>query len=63
MNYPPDLLIEADRIRQGAGDLAEHIIQRRVRDGLDAAKRRSGYLAKEGIKTVLDAVSLDAGCD
>lgn len=60
---PPDLLIEADRIRQEAGDLAEHIIQRRVRDGLDAAKRRSGYLAKEGIKTVLDAVSLDAGCD
>lgn len=60
---PPDLLIEADRIRQEAGDLPEHIIQRRVRDCLDAAKRRPGHLAKEGIKTVLDAISSDADCD
>ncbi len=56
---PSDLLDEAERIRREAGDLSEYIIRRRVRDCLDSAKRRRGHMNKEGIQTVLDAVTSD----
>ena len=56
---PSDLLNEAERIRQEAGDLPEHIIRRRVRDRLDSAKRRPGHMTREGIQTVLDTIASD----
>lgn len=56
---PSDLLNEAERIRQEAGDSPEYIVRRRVRDCLDSAKRRPGQMSKEGIQTVLDAITPD----
>ena len=56
---PSDLLNEAERIRKEAGDLSEYIVRRRVRDCLDSAKRRPGQMSREGIQTVLDAITPD----
>ena len=53
---PADLLSEAERIRKEAGDLPEYIIRRRVRDRLDAAKRRPGRIVEEGVQAVLDTI-------
>ena len=54
---PEDLMREAERIRSEAKDLPEHIIRRRVRDRLDAARRRPGRIMARGIQTVLDAIN------
>ena len=54
---PEDLMREAEQIRSKARDLPEHIIRRRVRDCLDAAKRRPGRVTARGIQTVLDAIN------
>ena len=56
VELPADLLSEAERIRKEAGDLPEHIIRRRVRDCLDAAKRRPGRMVEEGVQSVLDTI-------
>ena len=56
---PEDLLLEASRIRKEASGLSEHIIRRRVRDCLDAAKRRPGRTMTEGIQTVLQTIQTD----
>ena len=56
---PSDLLDEAERIRREAGDLPEHIVRRRVRDCLDAAKRLPGQIIEEGVQTVLDMIVPD----
>ena len=61
--FPSDLLAEAERIRRDASDLPEHVVRRRVRDHLDAAKRRPGRIVGEGVQTVLDAISLEATSD
>lgn len=53
---PAELLIQAERIRQDSSDLQEHIVRRRVRDHLDAARRRRGRVSEEGIQTVLAAI-------
>ena len=57
MDFPQelreDLFAEAERIRSEAIGLSEHIIRRRVRDWLDAAKRRRGRVMAEGIQAVL----------
>ena len=60
---PPDLLDEAERIRREASDLPEHIVRRRVRDYLDAAKRQRGRIVNEGVQPVLDEISRDANSD
>lgn len=60
---PSDLLIEAERIRQESADLPEHMIRRRVRDHLDAAKRRPGHIKREGIQSVLATISSEASRD
>lgn len=44
-----DLLVAAEKIRAESSDLPEHIIRRRVRDHLDAAKRRIGRVARRGV--------------
>lgn len=56
---PSDLLDEAERIRRDASDLPEYIVRRRVRDCLDAAKRRPGHMVEEGVQTALNTISLD----
>ena len=53
---PEDLLVEAERIRHDSVGLPEHVIQRRVRDCLDAAKRRRGIVSEEGVKFVLQEI-------
>lgn len=60
---PPDLLLEAERIRQESADLPDHMIRRRVRDHLDAAKRRPGHIKREGIQSVLKAISSETSRD
>ncbi len=60
---PPDLLDEAERIRREASDLPEHVVRRRVRDYLDAAKRQRGRIVDEGVQPVLDDISRDANSD
>ena len=57
---PADLLEEATRIRQESSDLPEYVIQRRVRDHLDAAKRRRGKVTEEGVQFVLDEIDRTA---
>jgi hypothetical protein len=52
----PDLIYEAQRIRRDSGNLPEHVIRRRVRDHLDAAKRRRGRVFEEGVGHVLDQI-------
>jgi hypothetical protein len=46
---PPELIDVADKVREEAKDCPEHIIRRRVRDKLDAAKMRKGTIADGGI--------------
>ena len=53
---PDDLLFEAQRIRGEAVGVSEHVIRRRVRDSLDAAKRRRGRVMAEGIQAVLNRI-------
>lgn len=53
---PKDLMHEAERIRTEAKDLPEYIVRRRVRDCLDAAKRRPGRFVERGIKTILESI-------
>jgi len=50
----PDLLMEADRIREELKDLPERVTRRRVRDHLDEARRRMGPLADKGTDAFFD---------
>jgi len=45
----PDLLEEAESLREEVGHLPDRIIRRRVRDHLDAARRRIGPVALTGL--------------
>ena len=54
---PAELLTEAQRIRLESVDLPEHIVRRRVRDALDAAKRRPGRLSVEGLDAFLQTIN------
>jgi hypothetical protein len=45
---PAELLSKAEEIRQGSSDMPENIIRRRVRDGLDDARRRMGVVGRCG---------------
>ena len=55
---PADLLVEAERIRRDSDGLPEHVIRRRVRDHLDAAKRRRGRVTEEGVEVVLSEIGI-----
>ena len=46
---PADLLTVAGSVRQEASGLSERVIRRKVRDGVDRAKRRMGPIAQEGV--------------
>jgi len=54
---PPDILFKAEEIRAESRDLPENIIRRRVRDGLDAAKRRVGEVGRAGSRFMEEAVT------
>lgn len=54
---PVDLLAKAEQIRQESRDLPENIIRRRVRDGLDAARRRLGVFGRGGSQHMEESVS------
>jgi len=54
---PVDLLAKAEQIRKESRDLPENIIRRRVRDGLDAARRRLGVLGHGGSQYMEESVT------
>jgi hypothetical protein len=45
----PDLLTEAESLREELKDLPDRVVRRRVRDHLDRARRRLGPIAKAGV--------------
>ena len=49
---PTELLALATEVRVDAAGLSERVIQRRVRDGIDRAKRRRGPIAEGGVGNV-----------
>lgn len=50
----PELLAEAERLREGLKDLPDRVVRRRVRDDLDQARRRLGPIAKAGTRELDD---------
>jgi hypothetical protein len=46
---PPELLDMAEKKRAELAGMPDHRIRREVRDSLDAAKRRSGKIAQDGL--------------
>jgi len=51
---PPEILDEAEAIREELKDLPERVIRRHVRDSLDMAKRRIGPIARAGMVDPID---------
>ena len=52
----PDLLAQASSIREEMRDLPERVTRRRVRDHLDAARRRMGPLSERGADLFFDEI-------
>ena len=52
----PELLGEADTLREELKDLPDRVVRRRVRDYLDKARRRLGPIAKAGVRALDDEV-------
>lgn len=50
----PELLTEADTLREELKDLPERVVRRRIRDHLDSARRRLGPIAKAGVRELDD---------
>ena len=48
----PELIDVANDVREKSQDLPEHMIRRRVRDELDAAKSRPGKVAIGGLQAI-----------
>jgi hypothetical protein len=55
--FPMELVELAKRVREEFQGSPEHIIQRKVRDKLDAAKARQGILAKGGTSAIMEDLS------
>ncbi len=56
-SYIPKELIEiANQIRNECNDIPEHVIRRRVRDELEASKRRTGIHVKGGTKMIKENI-------
>ena len=45
----PDLIAEAEKLREELKDLPDRVVRRRVRDLLDEARRRLGPIAQAGV--------------
>jgi hypothetical protein len=54
-----DLLDQAQAIRKELDGMPEHIISRRVRDHLDAARRRMGPMSARGVDTFYDQLATE----
>jgi hypothetical protein len=52
----PELLAEASHIREETKTLPERVTRRRIRDHLDAARRRMGPLSERGSETFFDQI-------
>jgi hypothetical protein len=52
----PEILVEAEILREGMKDLPERVIRRKVRDHLDRARQRLGPIAKAGIGELEDEI-------
>lgn len=50
----PELLAEAESLREELKDLPDRVVRRRVRDHLDRARRRLGPIAKAGVRELDD---------
>lgn len=50
----PELLAEAENLREELKDLPDRVVRRRVRDHLDRARRRLGPIAKAGVEELDD---------
>jgi hypothetical protein len=50
--FPLELLTLAEEIRTGSKDLPALAVNRKVRDGLDDARRRLGLISRGGLKEV-----------
>lgn len=50
----PELLAEAEKLREELKDMPDHVIRRRVRDHLDRARRHLGSIAHAGLKELAD---------
>ena len=50
----PELLAEADSLREGLKDLPERAVRRRVSDYLDRARRHLGPIARAGVRELDD---------
>jgi hypothetical protein len=55
-----ELLEEAQAIRRAMEGTAEHVIARRVRDHLDAARQRMGPLATRGVEAFYDELETES---
>jgi hypothetical protein len=54
-----ELLDAAQAIRKEMEGTPEHVISRRVRDYLDAARQRMGPMATRGVETFYDQLSTE----
>lgn len=50
----PELLAEAENLREELKDLPDRVVRRRVRDHLDRARRRLGPIANAGVGDIAD---------
>ena len=48
----PELIQEAEKLREEMTQLPDHVVRRRIRDNLDAAKLRLGRIAKGGLQPI-----------
>lgn len=53
----PELLEQAKQVRLSLAGLPERVISRRVRDHLDAERRKRGPISERGTNTVFDEIS------
>jgi hypothetical protein len=54
----PELLAEAESLREELKDLPDRVVRRRVRDHLDRARRRLGPIARAGVRDLDDELAV-----
>jgi hypothetical protein len=54
----PELLAEAESLREDLKSLPDRIVRRRVRDHLDRARLRLGPIAKAGLTEIADDIEV-----
>jgi hypothetical protein len=55
----PELLAEADKLREELKDMPDRVVRRRVRDHLDRARRSIGPIAKAGVAELDDELGTE----